>query len=405
MLRLGWVLAVSGSAAGAQQALSLKDAVERALTTHPLLAASSQRLAVSSGLLRQASLRPNPRATLQTENWRRQGVPAFRPADDTDTFAFLTQPLETAGKRRHRMELAEAGARRTELERELLRKQIAARVRSAYWNAAGAQRIYELLLEDRAKFQQIVEYHELRVREGAMAEADLLKVRLEGERLAVAANAAALDAERARIQLFREMGQTEFPEARLTEPLELDAAAVTADVSTALENRTEMKLARQAREQALAGVRLQQALARPDLELVLGYKRTAGFHTALGGFQFALPFNNRNQGNIAASEAEVRVADSELAATAALVRAEVRAALTEVEMRRKQLTGLLRALMEHAAESSRIALAAYQEGGADLLRLLDAERVRIEAQALYYRTLSEYRQSVAALEAAMGIAP
>jgi outer membrane protein TolC len=238
-----------------------------------------------------------------------------------------------------------------------------------------------------------------------MAEADLLKVRLEGERLSVAANAAALDAERARIQLFREMGQTEFPEARLTEPLELDAAAVTADVSAALENRTEMKLARQAREQALAGVRLQQALARPDLELVLGYKRTAGFHTALGGFQFALPFNNRNQGNIAASEAEVRVADSELAATAALVRAEVRAALTEVEMRRKQLTGLLRALMEHAAESSRIALAAYQEGGADLLRLLDAERVRIEAQALYYRTLSEYRQSVAALEAAMGIAP
>jgi outer membrane protein TolC len=86
-----------------------------------------------------------------------------------------------------------------------------------------------------------------------------------------------------------------------------------------------------------------------------------------------------------------------------LIRAEVRAAQVEVEMRRGQITGLLKRSLEQAAESSRIAQAAYREGGADLLRLLDAERVRIELEVLYARTLADYRASVVALETAMGV--
>jgi outer membrane protein TolC len=62
-------------------------------------------------------------------------------------------------------------------------------------------------------------------------------------------------------------------------------------------------------------------------------------------------------------------------------------------------------MLQRADESARIALAAYREGGADLLRLLDAQRVRIELETLYYRTLSEYRQSIVALETAMGVNP
>jgi outer membrane protein TolC len=117
-----------------------------------------------------------------------------------------------------------------------------------------------------------------------------------------------------------------------------------------------------------------------------------------------LPFHNRNQGTVAAAGAEVRVAEAEVAAAEALVRAEVEAAGRDVSLRRAQLTGLLKNSLEHAAESSRIAQAAYREGGADLLRLLDAERVRIELEVLYYRSLAEYRQSVATLSAAMGAA-
>src|SRR5579883_2194903 len=408
MSRIFWVsraLLVFGWPGFSQQTLSIRDAVEQALRSHPLLEAGSQRISASAGLARQAGLWPNPRLYFQSENWRAYGTPGFSPNLDPDTFAFLSQPFETAGKRARRIELANAKLRRSELERELLAKQIAGRVKQAYWNAVGARRTYELWLENRRNFQQIIEYHEKRVREGAMAEADLLKVRLEGERLAVSANSAALEAERARIQLQREMGQTQFPEVLLTEVLELGGAPPPADVASALADRTEAKIARQAIEQARAGERLERAAAKPDLDVVLGYKRTTGFHTALAGVQLALPLFNRNQGNIAAAMAETRAAESDLAATEAVVGAEVRAAESEVRMRRRQITELLENSLARAAESSRIALAAYREGGSDLLALLDAERVRIDLEVLYARTLAEYRQSVVALETAMGVNP
>ncbi|HWC00557.1 MAG TPA: TolC family protein, partial [Bryobacteraceae bacterium] len=353
----------------------------------------------------QARLIPNPRLFLQTENWRAWSTPALNGANQTDTYAYLSQPIETGGKRTARTELARSNARRAELERELLERQIIAHIKQAYWNAAGAERIHRAYLENLANFRQIIEYHEVRVREGAMPEADLLRVRLEGERLELAANTAGLDAERARIELFRAMGQTQFTALRLVDELEGPATAPQADTATALANRTEMKLVREARETAAANSAVQRSLARQDVDILLGYKRTSGFSTVLGGLQWNVPLFNRNQGNIEAADVTVRSVESEVAATEAVIRAEVRAADSDLRIRRTQVSGTLQRMLQRADESARIALAAYREGGADLLRLLDAQRVRIELETLYYRTLSEYRQSIVALETAMGVNP
>jgi outer membrane protein TolC len=389
----------------AQPALTLKEAVERALRTHPLLASAAGRIAAREGLRLQAAQRPNPRLLVQAENLRPYGGDRFEPSRELDASALFSHPFELGQKRQRRDELAAANVRRAELERELLARQIALRVRQGYWQAAGAQKIHDLLLENVANFQNIIRYHEARVREGAMAEADLLKVRIEGERLAIAANSAQLDADRARIQLFREAGQIEFPSVRLSEGLEAGEEPQPAVVEHALERRTEVKLARQAREVAEANQRLQRANARPDVDFIGGYKRTDGFSSVVAGAQIGLQFSHRNEGNIAAAAAEVRVAESDLVATAALVRAEVRAAEADARARWRQVTGLLYGVVQQAVESSRIAQAAYREGGADLLRLLDAERIRIELEILQFRTLAEYRQSLAALEAAMGEEP
>lgn len=389
----------------AQQTLTLESAIETARRTHPLLASGPSRIAAAEGSVTQAALRPNPRLFLQTENWRAWGNPGLATASQTDTYAYVSQPIETAHKRALRTEAARTGLRRAGLERELAERQVVARVKLAWWNAVAAARVHEVLLENVRNFQQIIEYHDIRVREGAVAQADLLRVQLEGERLSLAANTASLDAERARIELFRAMGQTQFPDIRLAGELDTAVEPATADPARALAERTEVKIARQVREEALANASVQRSIARPDVDVLAGYKRTGGFDTLIGGVQVNLPFANRNQGNIAAADASVKIADSEIAAAQAIVLAELRTAERDVAIRKAQVSGTFQKLLAQAGESSRIARAAYREGGADLLRLLDAERVRIELEALYYRTLGEYRQSVAALETAMGIAP
>jgi len=402
-LALAW-FACALQGADAPLRVSIQEAVREALASHPALQAESERMAVSEGLRRQAELKPNPRLILQTENLRAYGAPGFVYGRDADTYAYLSRTFQTSGKREARIGVADANREKARLERELLSRQIAHRVRIAYWNAAGAERTYQLLRENHRTFEQIVEYHRNRVREGGMAEVDLIRVQLESDRLDLAAHGAALDAERARIQLLREMGRDEFPAIELTDALDAAIPEPAApDIAMALAQRTEMKLAHQAVEQARANQRLQQSLARPDVEGMLGYKRTAGFHTWLAGVQLSLPFADRNQGNIAAAAAEIRYAETAMKATEAIIRAEVDAARVECEIRRRQLSVSLKPLLERAAESARIALAAYREGGADLLRLLDAQRAQIEAQLLYVKTLTEYRQALVTLETAMGV--
>jgi cobalt-zinc-cadmium efflux system outer membrane protein len=391
--------------AAAEEPLSIDDAVQLALAKHPLLAAKREKINAARGMLTQAGVRPNPRLFVQSENWNFGGSPTLPVSAFTDQFLYASQVLETAGKRGRRIDLGESGVRIAELERELLVRQIITRVKQAYWAAAGAQRVLELLRESQENFRQTVAYHEIRVREGAMAELDLLRVRLEGDRVTVAAAAAALEAERTRIGLFREMGEGEFPDTRLTTPLESAGAPPVADVRDAVRRRPEMKIAQEVVGQACANLGLQEAVAKPDVEILSGYKRTAGFNTVLWGIQMNLPFSNRNQGNITAATSEIHAAELALDAVERQVRAEVLTAQRDVESRRRQLTDLLAESIQRAEASVEIARAAYREGGADLLRLLDAERVHIELEVLNARTLAEYQQSLVALETALGVGP
>ena len=401
-----WLLAALPALALAQTPLSLSDAISRALAANQLISAAAERVTIAEGLRRQAALPPNPRLALQSENTRLFSPPSFVFYRDTDNFVYFQNTFETWGKRAHRTDLAQQGVERAELERELLRRQITGRVAIGYWAAAGSLRLYSLLQENQRTFAQIVGYHELRVKEGAMAEADLLRVRLEADRLAIAMNIAGLEADRARIQLLREMGQTSFPDVGFTEPLEkpdLDLPAL--DVAVALERRPEARLARQAIRQAGAALRLQQVAGKPNVDALFGYKRTAALDTLMAGVQVDLPFFNRNQGNVFAATAGIRAAERDQAAVEALIRAEVEAAWHDYEIRYRQIALSIQPLLEKSRETARIANAAYREGGVDLLRLLDAERVRIEAEAQYYRYLMDLRQSRAALDIAMGLEP
>lgn len=405
IIRAAIVVFVSFAAALAQQQLSLADAVDTALSTHPEIASARARLSQTEGARKQAGLAPNPQLVVQTENIRpSSSANPFSFSQQTDNFVYLQQQFEPGAKRSRRVDAAEAIIAVAGYELSSARLAIAAAVKDAYWGAAGAQQTLELLEATRKTFQLIVEYHEIRVREGAMAESDLLRVRLEADRIELAANQARLDAQRTRINLFRAMGQQAFPQATLTTGLvPPHDPLITPDPGAALARRPDMLAAQAGVEAARAGLRLQRANARTDYSLFFGYKRTEGFNTMMGGVQWDLPWRNRNQGNIESAAASIKEAESRLAATEATARAEIEAAYQEYLIRRRQVGEFMGRLRKQGAETAHIAQAAYRLGGADLLRLLDAERLRIEIEILSVQAAAQYRQSQAALQSAMGI--
>ena len=285
-------------------------------------------------------------------------------------------------------------------------------VRLSYWQARGAQEKRDLLKATVENFQKIIDYQSAQLSVGAISEQDLLRVRLEGERLKIAANLAVIEATRARVQLLKEMGQTDFSETLLTEPLDANTFAIEPiDIRQVLTQRIEMKVASAAVEEAQAKSRLQDVSARPDLNILYGYKRTqlvdstSGVNTAMAGLQITLPITDRNQGNRAAASAEVRRQQQLLAATEAEVRADYFGALQEYQLRRIEVVETLQPLREHARTISEITQAAYAQGGMELLRLLDAERARLDAELAYVQGMTEYQQSISNLQAAEGVVP
>jgi cobalt-zinc-cadmium efflux system outer membrane protein len=169
-----------------------------------------------------------------------------------------------------------------------------------------------------------------------------------------------------------------------------------------LAHRAEILLGRAHLERARAAVDLQRSLARPDVTPYLGYKRTNLFHTLVGGFSIPLPVRNKNTGAIEEALAEVRRQEAVARAAEARVRAEVAAAVEAVRRRSEMLRSMETGMLERASETSQIALAAYQEGGAELLDVLDAQRAQNEIGLIYSRTLFDYQLSWVELETAAG---
>ncbi|HEY4365021.1 MAG TPA: TolC family protein [Bryobacteraceae bacterium] len=388
-----------------QPRLSLEEAVRQALASRASLRAEAERISVAEGLRKQAGTIPNPEFQFQNENLR----PGQTYGRDVDTLAMINQPLDILGKRRERIAVADRSVQRSRADYDSARWEIARQVRIAYWAARGAQEVRDVLKSTVENFQKIVDYHANQLSVGAIAEQDLLRVRLERERLSISADLAVIDVDRSRMDLLKEMGRTDFADILLTEPLGLDASIQPVGAEQVVSQRAEVKAARAAVEEAQANVKLQDVAARPDLNLTYGYKRTelpdtaAGVNTAIFSLRVTLPVTDKNQGNRAAALAEVRRRQELLHAIENQVRMEYSSAAHEYELRRAEVINALQPLREHAATLSQIAAAAYAEGGVDLLRFLDAERSRLDAELAWARGMSEYGQSIAKLLAAEGV--
>ncbi len=396
---------IAGSALGQQVDLSFQNALDQALQNNPQLVAAEGRVEDARGQKLQAGLKPNPRLTVQSEDIRQSARNApFSFVDSTEDYVLLGQIIESGGKRERRVDVASSAVQTSELERELARRQIASRVASAYWTAVSLIRARDLLQEVLRTYQEDVDYGRNRVNEGVMAEADLMRIQLERDRTEAEALTAVREADLGIVNLYRAMGKQEFPPTRLTDSLESIGTINLPQLERVLRARPELRLARQAVMEAEANIRLQRANAKTDPEAFVGYKRNGPYDTLYGAVQIDLPIRNRNQGNIASAQARLHVANANLTTAETQVKADLESAIRAYKNGRALLDILPRTL-SRATETERLARAAYREGAIDLLRFLDAERGRIQAQMEYNRALSDLRQSIVGLYLAGGQSP
>jgi outer membrane protein TolC len=281
-------------------------------------------------------------------------------------------------------------------------------VKAAYQRVANARLRLELLRENHNNLNQLVVLNEARVKEGYTAEGDLIKARLEAQRVEFQTRKANLEYERSRIELLRAMGSPSYEDGDFSfevveeltyQPVSLDLPSLR---SSAM-RLPQIQAAQSRVERAEYLLRLEQARVRPDITASVGYKRNGPDNALYAAVSAPLPFNNRNRAQIARAQAEVEVARAELQHAQNTVLAELAASRRSVELNQRQVESLRAEFLSLADESRSVSLAAYREGAVDLLVLLDAQRVRSQAQDLYFQALYDYQLAIHELERAAGI--
>src|SRR5256712_1601943 len=319
------------------QAATVDELVSRALADNPDLRAVRAEVDAAVGRLRQAGLRPNPMLELG-------GQKAL--SSDNNLTVGVSVPLDLNGRKEGRVGVAE---REVELKRAQARdreRRLAADVRMKAGELLAARRNLEVTDELLRLNRDALRLVRNRVREGATPALDENLALVEVNRLHANRQMQASRVEVASLQLKALAGMA--PEAPLALRCELASSgsppAAADAIRLALASRPDLDAARVEISASHARVRKEQAEGRWDASVNVGDQRQDMgfgllgltqngstrpiqdvFHFFGGGVSIMLPVRNRNEGNIAAAQAETQAAERRAGVVELLVRTEVAA--------------------------------------------------------------------------------
>ncbi len=392
------------------------DVVQRALALNGELAAARLDATRARARLRQAGLRPNPTIDFELTTGRLTGS-----RGESETSIGVGVPLELVGRRRRRIELAQAELEAVEAEIADRERRLAGEVRAAYAEALVALRELEITEGLNDLDLQTAKVVQARVNEGDTAPLELNLLRVELDRLR---SRRALVEGRLQASLLRIKSLVGIPP---NEPLRLreDLAhpvllapptSLETAIEIALRTRPDLRLARLTEEVAQAGLRLARAQSSPEVTAFTRYTqgRSSFDNTPVGvltdrdrtltfGVSVGIPVFNKNQGAKAEAATAITQAQRRREFIEAVVRSEVMSAYARYEAARRALVVFESGVISRSNENIRIIRAAYEIGAYRITDLIAEQRRLIDSEREYTEALAEQYRAIADIQAAVGL--
>src|SRR5207237_1049275 len=337
----------------------------------------------------------------------------------------LSLPLDLNGRKEGRVGVAERELetrRRQVTDRE---RRLRAEVRMKAGELLAAQRnlsVTDDLLRVNREGLGVVGS---RVREGAAPSLDESLQLVEVNRLEAGRQLARDRVDIAGLQLKALVGMA--PDAPLGVRGDLVSSPLSSDPTEAMRravsDRPDIAVARAEAATATAMVKKEQAEARWDATINVGYQRqdfgfnlngltSSGstrpiqdvFHYFGGGISIMLPVRNRNEGNIAAAMAGVRAAERRVEFTILTVQQEVAAAFAQYEAARRAVDLYQRGVRDVARRNLDVVRQAYRLGRGSLLDVVAEQRRYIDIENGYTDALKQVYDAAVDIERAVGVA-
>ena len=403
--------------------LSVREAVETALRTHPALTAAGAVARAAQERVAQARASRLPRLSADVSatrwDWVMPNKRIYLDSARIDVYGGLSLNYLAfdGGARAARTRLAIGGAEDADLRREELRREITFAVERAYYRLLEAQRLVPVHEASVRNLGEHLRTARLLYAAGTVSQVDVLKAQVQ---IAVAENdvASARNAVEAdRIELAGAMGLEGLGDVVLEDPFEAQPGQPEGPVfglASWLE-RLERHPALARAELAIRSRKDETALARSEFfprVLALGSYTREGSGLLPGhpnwslGLGLSLPLFDG--GARSADRAAARATETAAVATRDALRqhldAAVRADLVRLEDARRRV-GIAAEVVRLAEESLRAATIRYRAGRTPVLDVLDAEDVLLRARTAGVQALTDVALARAALRYDVGSDP
>jgi cobalt-zinc-cadmium efflux system outer membrane protein len=388
--------------------VKLEDLEAMALQRNPTLAQAEAAIRAAEGRQRQAGLFPNPVAGYFVEEF------VFRsPGETAEHGAFIEQTIPLGGKLSKARNVFARERDRAVVEAEAQRLRVTNSIRLLYYETLGAQRLVELRFNLSQLAQEAVEITRELANVGQADRPDQLEIEIEFERAEIEWLNAQNDWLRAWQTLAAMVGNPTLPPARLAGNPEDDLAPLneTQLLDALLQQSPDVRVAKASVERARAVLARERAQRVPDLFLRggLGYnlERFEPVAPALTGERKGLsgrlevgvnvPVFNRNQGGIAAAEAELAIAEGELNRLQLMLRTRFASSFREYRSAQQLAERYRTRVIPRAREAYQMYLTNFRQMAAAYPQVLIAQRTLFQVEVEYAKALVQLRERATGL--------
>ena len=383
--------------------LTLDELERRALEHNPELVATEAQIRAAEGLRRQVGLYPNPVVGYTTEE-----NPLSSDGDGGKRGGFLEQTIVIGGKLRKNRAIFEREVERAHAVRDLVRIRELNRLRILYYRTAAAQRRVELEERLAALAREAVEVTDQLYNTGLADLPDRLAIENEAEMV----DLDRLQARRNLVELWRELraavGDPSLEPARLADTLETDLPRLDAatTIDTILDGSPELRFAELGVERARLALERERAERVPNVEVSAGLlddrEPIAPGGPSIGSqwqgdVGVRIPLFDRNQGNIAAAEAELERAEAESRRVRLKIEARFAPVFADYEQEYDRVDRYRDGILARARQAYELYHARHQQMAAAYPQVLLAQRTYFEAESSYVDALGRLWESVVLL--------
>ena len=391
-------------APAAAAGLTLEQLQEMALANNPTLAQANAGVRASAGRSRQAGLWPNPTIGYSGDEIRGGSY------GGGEQGAFIQQNVILGGKLGLDRKIFDAEGKQAAAEADEQRLRVENGVRIAFYQSLAMQ----AMVETRARLRDIAKDAAETTRQlfnvGQADEPDVLEADVEADQNDLAVITEQQEQQRAWSVLAAVVGKPDLALAHLQGDLEkLPEVNAEQILQTILRDSPAVKIAQLGVTRAEAESTRAQHESVPDLFLRAGYAYS--FEQldavmppkAVGSEAFAeagvnLPIFNRNQGNIAAADADRERAKLEVQRVGLVLRQMAAPIMQNYASSRAIADRYKSRTLPNARKAYELYLVKYHEGAAAYPQVLIAQRTLVQLETSYINTLENVWISAAALQ-------